>query len=104
MSDETSLEEIAAEFLERREAGAPLTPEAFLAEHPEHADELRGLLELMLDMDKIGTAKTQIIPPESTAPFGAVGRVGKSQQRPHGLVTFFFIGRFFESCDHLTGQ
>ena len=68
MSDETSLEEIAAEFLERREAGAPLTPEAFLAEHPEHADELRGLLELMLDMDKIGTAKTQIIPPESTAP------------------------------------
>ena len=68
MSDAPSLEEIAAEFLERREAGEPLTSEAFLAEHPEHADELRGLLELMLDMDKIGTAKTQIIPPESTAP------------------------------------
>ena len=68
MSDEISLEEIAAEFLERREAGEPLTPEAFLAEHPEHADELRGLLELMLDMDRIGTAKTQIIPPEDAAP------------------------------------
>ena len=68
MSDAPSLEEIAAEFLERREAGEPLTPGAFLAEHPEHAEELRGLLELMLDMDRLGTAKTRIIPPEETGP------------------------------------
>ena len=68
MSDAPSLEEIAAEFLERREAGEPLTSEAFLAEHPEHADELRGLLELMQDMDRIGTARTEKISPENRVP------------------------------------
>ena len=53
MSDGHSVEEIAAEFLERRQAGEDLKTEAFLAEHPDHADELRDLLALMLDMEKI---------------------------------------------------
>ena len=63
MSDEHSIEEIAAEFLERRQAGEDLKTEDFLAEHPEHADELRELLILMLDMEKINSDKTQIYSP-----------------------------------------
>ena len=53
MSNGHSVEEIAAEFRERKQAGEDLKTEDFLAEHPEHADELRGLLDLMLDMEKI---------------------------------------------------
>ena len=59
MSDGHSVEEIAAEFLERRQAGEDLHTEAFLAEHPEHAEELRGLLALMLDMEKISPDQTR---------------------------------------------
>ena len=68
MSQEFSLEEIAAQFLERREAGEQLEIEDFAAEYPEYADELRGLLELMLDMDKIQPDQTREMPPEDSAP------------------------------------
>ena len=53
MSGKLSLEEIAAQFLERREAGETLGIGDFAAEYPEYADELRKLLELMTDMDQI---------------------------------------------------
>ena len=59
MNDGHSAEEIAAEFLERRQAGEDLKTEDFLAEHPEYADELRELLPLMLDMEKIGHDRTE---------------------------------------------
>ena len=59
MSNGHSVEEIASEFLERRQAGEDLKTEDFLAEHPEHADELRGLLDLMLDMEKISPDQTR---------------------------------------------
>ena len=59
MSDSHSVEEIASEFLERRQAGEDLKTEDFLAEHPEHAEELRDLLDLMLDMEKISPDQTQ---------------------------------------------
>ena len=64
MSEEMSVEEIAAEFMERRQAGEALEPEAFLAEHSEHAEELRGLLDLMLDMEKFDPDKTMRLAPE----------------------------------------
>ncbi len=63
MSNEHSVEVLAAEFLERRQAGEDLKTEDFLAEHPEHADELRDLLALMLDMEKISPNQTQISSP-----------------------------------------
>ena len=62
-----SVEEIAAQFMERREAGESPDIESFIAEYPEHADELRGLLGLMLDMDHVRQDQTQKLPPESTA-------------------------------------
>ena len=58
MSEGPTPEEIVADYLERREAGEELTPEALVAEHPEHADELRGLLELMHDMDGFDPERT----------------------------------------------
>ena len=67
MSEEKSVEEIAAEFMEKRQAGEALGIEAFLAEHPEHADELRGLLELMLDMEKFDPDKTVQLAPDEAA-------------------------------------
>ena len=42
MSEGRSVEELAAEFMERRQAGEAPDVEAFLAEHPEHAEEQPG--------------------------------------------------------------
>ena len=64
---EKLVEEIAAEFMERRQAGEAPDVEAFLAEHPEHAGELRGLLELMLDMEKFDPDRTMRVAPEDAA-------------------------------------
>ena len=47
MSENLSVEEIAAQFLERRDAGETLDTEEFIAAYPEYADELRDLLGLM---------------------------------------------------------
>ena len=63
MSENLSVEEIAAQFLERRDAGETLDTEEFIAAYPEHADELRDLLELMLEMEKVQPDQTQKTPP-----------------------------------------
>ena len=55
MKDERAIEELAAEFMERRENGEKLEIEDFLAEHPEQGDELGSLLKLMQDMDEISS-------------------------------------------------
>ena len=67
MSEGRSVEEIAAEFMERRQAGEDLDVEAFLAEHPEHAEELRGIIELMTEMEKFDPDKTMQLAPEEAA-------------------------------------
>ena len=67
MSEGRSVEEIAAEFVERRQAGETPDVEAFLAEHPEHAEELRGIVELMEEMEKFDPDKTMQLAPEETA-------------------------------------
>jgi len=67
MSEGRSVEEIAAEFVERRQAGEDLDVEAFLAEHPEHADELRGIIELMTEMEKFDPDKTMQLAPGEAA-------------------------------------
>ena len=67
MSEGRSVEEIAAEFMERRQAGEDLDVEAFLAEHPEHAEELRGIIELMTEMEKFDPDKTMQLAPEDAA-------------------------------------
>ena len=67
MSEELSAEELAAQFAERREAGEDLSVEDFVAAHPEHAEELRGLLELMVDLENVGTDRTQQTVPEGPA-------------------------------------
>jgi serine/threonine protein kinase len=64
MSENLTPEELAARFLERREAGEELTEEEFIAEYPEHAGELRDLLELMRDMDRFNPDRTMKIAPE----------------------------------------
>ena len=48
-----SLEELAEQFLERRQNGELLEAEDFAAAHPEYAEQLRQILPLMLDMEKI---------------------------------------------------
>ena len=64
MSENLTPEELAARFLERREAGEELTEEEFIAEYPEHAGELRDLLELMRDMDRFNPDRTMKIAAE----------------------------------------
>ena len=65
MSEKLSVEEIAAQFLERREAGEKLDTEEFIAAYPEYADELRDLLGLMLEMEKVRPDQTEkSSPPE----------------------------------------
>ena len=65
MSENLSVEKIAAECLERRDAGEVLDTEKFIAAYPEYADELRDLLGLMLDMEKVRSDQTQkYSPPE----------------------------------------
>jgi len=64
MSEELSAEELAAQFAERREAGEHLSVEDFVAAHPKHAEELRGLLELMVDLENVGADRTRPIAPE----------------------------------------
>ena len=66
MSGKLSLEEIAAQFLERREAGETLAIEDFAAEYPEYADELRQLLELIADMDRVKPDPAKETVPERT--------------------------------------
>ena len=66
MSGKLSLEEIAAQFLERREAGETLGIGDFAAEYPEYADELRQLLELMADMDRVKPDPALETAPERT--------------------------------------
>ncbi|MBQ7206362.1 MAG: protein kinase [Lentisphaeria bacterium] len=68
MSEDLSLEEIASSFLERREAGEALDVETFVAGYPEHAEELRGLLSLMLDMEKIGQGTVRTETPAEPVP------------------------------------
>lgn len=68
MSGKLSLEEIAAQFLERREAGETPGIEEFAAEYPEYADELRELLGLMMDMDRVKPDRTQAMTPADSAP------------------------------------
>ena len=66
MSEGLSVEEIAAEYMEKLQAGDAPDVEIFLAEHPEHAEELRGIIELMRDMEKFDPDKTvQMAPGEA---------------------------------------
>ena len=67
MSEARSVEELAAEYMEKRQAGEAPDVEAFLAEHPEHAEELRGIVELMEEMEKFDPDKTMQLAPEETA-------------------------------------
>ncbi|MBO4303830.1 MAG: protein kinase, partial [Lentisphaeria bacterium] len=68
MSENLSVEEIAAQFLERRDAGETLDTEEFIAAYPEYADELRDLLGLMADMDRVKPDRTQKMTPADSAP------------------------------------
>ena len=53
MKDSLSIEELVEQFLEREQAGEILDIDAFAAEHPDCADELRNLLILMRDMERL---------------------------------------------------
>jgi hypothetical protein len=49
------LADLVEEFLQRLQAGVPLDPSGFPAEHPEHAEPLRQLLparEMMADLSR----------------------------------------------------
>ena len=68
MSADTAMEELAAEFLERRQSGETLEMETFISDHPEYAEDLRKILPLMLDMEQLKPSfQTEIsspVPPE----------------------------------------
>ena len=68
MKDEHAIEELAAEFLERRENGEKPEIEDFLADHPEQGDELRSLLKLMQDMDEINPSSRSRTPVPEASP------------------------------------
>ena len=59
MSTDTTMEELAAEFLERRQSGEALEMETFISDHPEYAEDLRKILPLMLDMEQLKPASFQ---------------------------------------------
>ena len=59
MSADTTMEELAAEFLERRQSGEALEMETFISDHPEYAEDLRKILPLMLDMEQLKPASFQ---------------------------------------------
>ena len=42
MNEEMPIEELAEQFLERRRKGEALDAHAFVAEHPQYADELEA--------------------------------------------------------------
>ena len=56
MSADTTMEELAAEFLERRQSGDTLEMETFISDHPEYAEDLRKILPLILDMEQLKSA------------------------------------------------
>lgn len=68
MSEDLSLEELAEQFLERRRNGEMLEVETFAAAHPGYTEELRELLSLMTDMEKLGTGSTPKPDPGSDTP------------------------------------
>jgi len=71
MSTDTTMEELAAEFLERRQSGEALEMETFISDHPNYAEDLRKILPLMLDMEQLKPTSFQTptsspVPPEWT--------------------------------------
>ena len=68
MSTETTMEELAEQFLERCRNGETLSIEAFAEQYPEHAGELKKILPLMMDMEKIGTVQAQSEPARTNLP------------------------------------
>ena len=68
MSTETTMEELAEQFLERCRKGETLNIEAFAAQYPEHAGELKKILPLMMDMEKIGTVQARSEPARTNLP------------------------------------
>ena len=51
MSAEPELDDLVEEFLSRVQRGDAVDPDQFLVDHPSHAEELRGLLPILLDME-----------------------------------------------------
>ncbi|MBN2560076.1 MAG: protein kinase [Phycisphaerae bacterium] len=84
--DEERIGELINEFFDRREGGEDLTADGFLAEHPEHASELRGHLgglDLIAAMDPSSGQQTTLPGGRPPPPKGssAEDQLG-SQTRP----------------------
>ena len=80
MSTETTMEELAEQFLERCRNGETLNIEAFAEQYPEHAGELKKILPLMLDMEKIGSSPEQGEPQRTNLPdldYRLVRKIGR---------------------------
>ena len=80
MNEEMPIEELAEQFLERRRKGEALDAHAFVAEHPQYADELEGILQLMMDMEQLAPAQskeTTSLPELPDADYKLVRRLGR---------------------------
>jgi WD40 repeat protein len=69
------LERLADEFLRRRRAGEAVDPEAFAAEHPEHAAEIRSLFPVLLPLE--AWKPTPARPRERIGPWSVVRELGR---------------------------
>jgi len=70
------LEELLAEFVERREAGESLTPERFASEHPEAGAELARALGSVARAEALLPSTPQDLPPV-IAGYRVVGELGR---------------------------
>ncbi|MFQ5500889.1 MAG: serine/threonine protein kinase [Phycisphaerae bacterium] len=77
---EAMIGELINDFFDRRESGENLSQEDFLAEHPEHADELRAHLDGLDLLEGLGSSSLHPIgPDEETHP-----AAGSSAAAPRG--------------------
>ncbi len=67
MSETTSFEELIEQFLDRCRLGDAPEVDAFAARYPEHAEKLRELLPLLLQMEGCSVDKTQKIEQQPSA-------------------------------------
>lgn len=71
-----SLEDLVAEYAERREAGEDLQPETFVSEHPDRADELRPLLASLSDTEGLFGGGEDLLP-ERLGPYRILGEISR---------------------------
>lgn len=77
MSERERVEALVAEFVERREEGEELTPEAFAARHPDVEGLEEGLRDALQALELFPPGVTSVDRPERIGPWRVVGELGR---------------------------